>query len=274
MSVASPHAGIYENNAAFRKIVGLVGSKTVDELDNDSVDLLFLASRESMDGMKKFKNVVVYGNLSGDFLVAPRTSLLMPRHRVAGKMVKSFIKYAEKDTGEPHSIWDMLSKCDVTQVGSDDESDSDVESSGSFDKDCIMAKLMESFYATVASLIKKTQHLAMFTGKPYEPVNGESNEDLCKRCFTFDDLEFFKMLFSQIEDKSSKKLLSRLAASPKLLYNEVLLTALWDMAPNKYAVYLPTLSLPHRSILTPLEGSLWHKYTNKVLPQIASIFIT
>ncbi|GFE55570.1 serine esterase domain containing protein [Babesia ovis] len=276
MSVASPHAGSYENNKVFRKMVGMVGSKSIDELDNESVDLLLLASKEAMDYMKRFKNVVVYGNLSGDFLVAPRTSMLMPRHRVSGNMIKSFTKAGEKETGEPHSIWDMLAKYDGSQDVSDGASSSDEESNSNVveKKEGVIAKLMEDFYVTVAQVIRKTEHVNKFMFNKDEPIKDGTDEEVIKQVFTEEDMEFFKMLFAQIESKASKKLLGRFMNSPKLLYNEVLLTALWDMAPNKFAVYLPTMTLPHRSILTPSEGNLFHKYTNKVLPHIASIFVT
>ncbi|GBE59929.1 serine esterase domain containing protein [Babesia ovata] len=269
ISFASPHSGIYENNAAFRKVISLAGSKSIDELDNQSVDLLLLVSEQGLESIKQFQNMIVYGNLWGDHLVAPRTSMLLPRYRINSTMIKAFTKNGEEDPGEPHAILDLMSKYEGPRP--EDDVGDGVESS--VNREEAAEKLIKAFYARVAKVILKTSHVNKLMFDSDKPIIEGDDDSVCRQVFTEEDIKAFTKIISDLVVKASDKLVERLLSKTDLLYQEVLLTALWELTPYKFAVYMPIMCMPHKSIVTPMDIHAYDKLTNKVLTHAADRFI-
>ncbi|GIX64953.1 serine esterase, putative [Babesia caballi] len=265
ISLASPQAGIYENNAAFRKFISLVGSRSIDELDNESADLLLLISSQALETMRQFGNVAVYGNLSGDLLVAPRTSILLPRHKVTSAMLAEFVTFAEADPGEPLAIWDLMAKYDSKHEPGEMTPSEGEELDPSLSRDEVVAKLLVNFYSMVANNIRKSAHINKLMNNSDKPFEDGEDEMVCRQLFSAADIEYFTMLVTQIGAKASQNLIAKLHNYPKLMYNEVMLAGLWEVTHNKFAVFLPAMCMPHKSIITPIEMTSWHKLTEKVL---------
>lgn len=272
ISIATPHSGIYENHVAFRKLVSLIGSKSVDQLDNESVDLLLLVSKEARESMTLFENVVVYGNLWGDMLVAPRTSILLPYHMVGSDIMDHFIKMGEHSPGMPQHVCDMLTNYmppyDPKEAEAGNDEDNPLEA-----RNEKMVKLSQSFFATAAEKIRSTSHIQKLLRKGSTGRLDGPDKQVFLQVFPPEDLEYFTLIISKIVDRADKKLLKRMYEHPKLLYNEVMLSGLWDMTLHKFAVYLPTMCMPHQSIVTLGELDSWHRYTKKILAHVTYMFV-
>ncbi|KAK1934382.1 putative serine esterase domain containing protein [Babesia divergens] len=273
ISLASPHSGIYENHTAFRKVVSFIGSQSVDQLDNESVDMLLLLSKDGRESMRRFQNVVVYGNLSGDMLVAPRTSILLPYHKVSSKALKYFLKVAEELPGVPQHVCELLAKYEPN-----DESEDDTPASGSEEqppegRDEKMTRLLKIFCATTAEKIRNTQHIQKVLLEPNQQLKDGDDESVFMQVFTPEEMEYFKLLVSQIVDRSSGKVHTKIYNQPSFLYNEIMLAGLWEMTQHKFAVYLPTICMPHHSIITIGELGTGQKYTQTVLSHVAHMFV-
>ncbi|KAK1442258.1 hypothetical protein BgAZ_402880 [Babesia gibsoni] len=273
ISLASPHAGIYENHAAFRKLVSFMGSLSVDQLDNESVDLLVLLSKDGRDSMLQFANIVVYGNLSGDMLVAPRTSILLPYHKVDSNRIRYFTKIAEEFPGVPQHVCELMLKFDrkddVTPSSASSDSDHQPEQC----RDDRFQKIRSIFYSITAEKIRCSSHIIKLLHGADAELADASEMDLIKQVFTKEDIDYFDSLLSQIVDRSPIKLMRKFSKHPKLLYSEVLLSGLWGITQHKFAVYLPTICMPHNSIVTVGDLGPWEGYTRNILSHVSYMFV-
>ncbi|VWU51383.1 serine esterase, putative [Hepatocystis sp. ex Piliocolobus tephrosceles] len=78
ITFACPHVGVHENMAIFKSLSSYLYSHTIDDLNNKTTVLLRIATIESINVLKQFKNIIFYGNSQSDWLVGTRTSLILP----------------------------------------------------------------------------------------------------------------------------------------------------------------------------------------------------
>ncbi|EUD65481.1 hypothetical protein C922_04221 [Plasmodium inui San Antonio 1] len=78
ITFACPHIGVHENMAIIKLFSSYLGAHTIDDLNNKTPLLLKIASVESINILKKFENIIFYGNAQSDWLVGIRTSLILP----------------------------------------------------------------------------------------------------------------------------------------------------------------------------------------------------
>ncbi|UKJ88952.2 hypothetical protein MACJ_002198 [Theileria orientalis] len=299
--VATPHAGIYEDNREFRKLVSLIDSNTINELDNETIELLFLLKDEGF--VNEFDKFLIYGNISGDMMVAPRTSIILPYHLYSEKDLHRIQKMIQKSPGTPTEI----SKLDFLRAGdsqspltSDDlesnsdgpdtgrkekqREDSDDEDAGFLDRGAVAAELMRRFAEIVEQKIANSrnieyiQNLMPSTSANQRGVDGtaspkrKKSESSRRKMFSQQDFERFNHVIAEIVRASDEALLRRLMADGSLFYFEVLLSLTHRLPSARFAVYIPRIHMPHRSIIT-LHAPVTHEsYTEEVLAHITHNF--
>uniref|UniRef100_A0A0G4GHT3 DUF676 domain-containing protein n=1 Tax=Chromera velia CCMP2878 TaxID=1169474 RepID=A0A0G4GHT3_9ALVE len=95
ITFATPHLGIRENHWMIRGGARLLKSATGADLNLDNSVLEGLANEESINVLKKFHRLAAYGNIQYDWLVGPRTSLILP------SVPDSIVKEATENPGVP-----------------------------------------------------------------------------------------------------------------------------------------------------------------------------
>ncbi|BAM41243.1 uncharacterized protein TOT_030000506 [Theileria orientalis strain Shintoku] len=269
--VATPHAGIYEDNREFRKLVSLIGSNTINELDNETVELLFLLKDEGFVG--EFERFIIYGNISGDMMVAPRTSIILPYHLYSDKDLHRIQKLIQKSPGTPREI----SELDFLRGA-------DSQSPLNSDEEAVASELMARFSEIVERKIANSRSLKYIQNLMLSPPDRQRSLDGAvgskrKRCdpsghgmFSRHDFAKFNDVISEIVRVADESLLRRLMADNSLFYFEVLLSITHRLPCTKFAVYIPRIHMPHRSIIT-LHAPVTHEsYTEEVLTHITHTF--
>ncbi|UKK01320.2 hypothetical protein MACK_002133 [Theileria orientalis] len=299
--VATPHAGIYEDNREFRKLVSLIDSNTINELDNETIELLFLLKDEGF--VNQFEKFLIYGNISGDMMVAPRTSIILPYHLYSEKDLHRIQKIIQKSPGRPREIseLDYLRGADGHSPVTSDEPESNSDSAETernekekehsdgdeaelLDREAVAAELMRRFSEIVdkkianSRNIKYIQNLLPSAPSKQRSLDGtvsskrKKSESSKQKIFSQQDFDRFNDVIAEIVRTSDESLLRRLMADRSLFYFEVLLSITHRVPSTKFAVYIPTIHMPHRSIIT-LHAPVTHEsYTEEVLSHITHTF--
>ncbi|EKX72904.1 conserved hypothetical protein [Theileria equi strain WA] len=270
ITLATPHAGIYENSLGFRKFVSLIGSQTVSELENETVDLLYLLGEYGINSIGKFENVCIYGNISGDYMVAPRTSIILPYWAYPEKVVSFFAKVTEKEPGIPQNVNEMYA-----EYKANDKEKPCKKSKFGTKEECI-EHFINKFYHITAKRINNTKHLSYLQ----RCTAWDSHENLdnvnileCLKVFSKKDLDNITSVITIIVMNASEDHLNNMDGSDKLLYTEIILSLLYKLGTSRFAVYIPTFHIPHKSIVSNIETPMQNYYTEQILKHVTDNFI-
>lgn len=295
--IATPHAGIYENNQEFRKLVSLIGSETVNELENETLDLLFLLKDGGL--LEAFESVAIYGNISGDMMVAPRTSIILPNHIYSDHKLAKIHHVLQKIPGKPtemsrifdHIVLDSgssdfgdeTSHLDVSDL-SEPESGEPAHSGDSphspLDRARVVAELTARFAEMVERKTKRSKNLRymqeLVMGEAGEARHSPPQKRLRRaqvRLFGEADLARFNAVIAEIVNNSDAELLGRLQRDEGLFYFEVLLSLMHRVRSSRFAVYIPRINMPHRSIISFQSPVTQESYTGEILGHISRTFL-
>uniref|UniRef100_A0A3B0MVP3 Serine esterase (DUF676), putative n=1 Tax=Theileria annulata TaxID=5874 RepID=A0A3B0MVP3_THEAN len=255
--VATPLVGTFENNSELKRLANLIGSDTISELDNKTIDLLFLLKGEGF--LNKFEKVVAYGNISGDMMVAPRTSLILPNYLVNEEKLREIANVLYKYPGQPANIkmnnnnFHLIFN-DVTKV---------LQNSNPHSPDNSYAtKLTSRFNDLVDAKINNTKHMKFIE----DMLNG-------RPVFSDEDKMKFSTVITDIVSNGNVDELEKFD-DDDYFYNQILMGLLSKLKILKFAVYIPRIHFPHRSIITYQSPISNDTYTYQILENMVNIFET
>ncbi|ANQ08044.1 Serine esterase [Plasmodium coatneyi] len=108
ITFACPHIGVHENMAIMKIFSTYLGAHTIDDLNNKTTLLLKIASVESINILKKFENIIFYGNAQSDWLVGIRTSLILPYTLFNEELIMFIIEQAKNVPEIPINIFSVV----------------------------------------------------------------------------------------------------------------------------------------------------------------------
>ncbi|KJP86118.1 hypothetical protein AK88_04241 [Plasmodium fragile] len=108
ITFACPHIGVHENMAIMKLLSTYLGAHTIDDLNNKTTVLLKIASVESISILKKFENIIFYGNSQSDWLVGIRTSLILPYTLFNEELIMFIIEQAKNVPEIPINIFSVV----------------------------------------------------------------------------------------------------------------------------------------------------------------------
>ncbi|SBS90813.1 serine esterase, putative [Plasmodium ovale curtisi] len=108
ITFACPHIGVHENMAIMNVLSTYLGAHTIDDLNNKTTLLLKIASVESINILKKFENIIFYGNTQSDWLVGMRTSLILPYTLFNEDLIMFIIEQARNVPEIPINIFSVV----------------------------------------------------------------------------------------------------------------------------------------------------------------------
>ncbi|SOV15535.1 serine esterase, putative [Plasmodium sp. gorilla clade G2] len=108
ITFACPHIGVHENMAIMKVLSTYLGAHTIDDLNNKTTLLLKIASVESINILKKFENIIFYGNTQSDWLVGIRTSLILPYTLFNEELILFIIEQAKNVPEIPINIFSVV----------------------------------------------------------------------------------------------------------------------------------------------------------------------
>ncbi|VUZ95824.1 serine esterase, putative [Plasmodium vivax] len=108
ITFACPHIGVHENMAIMKLLSTYLGAHTIDDLNNKTTLLLKIASVESISILKKFENIIFYGNAQSDWLVGIRTSLILPYTLFNEELILFIIEQAKNVPEIPINIFSVV----------------------------------------------------------------------------------------------------------------------------------------------------------------------
>ncbi|VEV56333.1 serine esterase, putative [Plasmodium vinckei vinckei] len=108
ITFASPHIGVHENIPFIKTLSAFLGSHTVDDLNNKSNALLKIGNIEGVNMLKKFENIIFYGNTHSDWLVGIRTSLVLPYTIFNNELLSYIMNKAQKLPDVPLNIFSIV----------------------------------------------------------------------------------------------------------------------------------------------------------------------
>ncbi|EAN31083.1 putative serine esterase (DUF676) family protein [Theileria parva strain Muguga] len=253
--VATPLAGTFENNLEFMRLANLIGSDTISELDNKTIDLLFLLKSEGF--LDKFEKVVAYGNISGDMMVAPRTSLILPNYLVTDEKLREIAKVLYKYPGQPANI-NMNNE--NLQLVFDNVTKVIHNSNPHSTDDSFADELTDRFNQLLDNKIKNTNHMKFI-------------EDMLDNSplFTAEDKLKFTKVISDIVRTGNVDEFDKFD-DDDFFYHQILMGLLDKLKIIKFAVYIPRIHFPHRSIITYQSPISNERYTYQILENMVNIF--
>ncbi|CAA9988185.1 serine esterase, putative [Plasmodium knowlesi strain H] len=108
ITFACPHIGVHENMKIMNLFSTYLGAHTIDDLNNKTTLLLKIASVESINILKKFENIIFYGNAQSDWLVGIRTSLILPYTLFNEELIMFIIEQAKNVPEIPINIFSVV----------------------------------------------------------------------------------------------------------------------------------------------------------------------
>ncbi|CRH00029.1 serine esterase, putative [Plasmodium relictum] len=108
ITFACPHIGVHENIAVMKVLSTYLGAHTIDDLNNKTTLLLRIANVKSINVLKKFENIIFYGNTQSDWLVGIRTSLILPYTLFNEELILFIIEQAKNVPEIPINIFSVV----------------------------------------------------------------------------------------------------------------------------------------------------------------------
>ncbi|CRG96209.1 serine esterase, putative [Plasmodium gallinaceum] len=108
ITFACPHIGVHENLAVMKILSTYLGAHTIDDLNNKTTLLLRIANVKSINVLKKFENIIFYGNTQSDWLVGIRTSLILPYTLFNEELILFIIEQAKNVPEIPINIFSVV----------------------------------------------------------------------------------------------------------------------------------------------------------------------
>ncbi|SCM20875.1 serine esterase, putative [Plasmodium chabaudi adami] len=108
ITFASPHIGVHENTPFIRALSKYLGAHTVDDLNNKTNIMLKIGNVEGINMLKKFENIIFYGNTHSDWLVGIRTSLVLPYTLFSSELLSYIMNKAQNLPDVPINIFSIV----------------------------------------------------------------------------------------------------------------------------------------------------------------------
>lgn len=108
ITFACPHIGVHENIAILKTLSTYLGAHTIDDLNNKTTALLKIANLKCITILKKFENIIFYGNTQSDWLVGIRTSLILPYSLFNEDLIMFILEQARNVPEIPLSIFSIV----------------------------------------------------------------------------------------------------------------------------------------------------------------------
>ncbi|CAD2103821.1 serine esterase, putative [Plasmodium vinckei] len=108
ITFACPHIGVHENTPFIRALSTFLGAHTVDDLNNKTNAMLKIGNVEGVNMLKKFENIIFYGNTHSDWLVGIRTSLVLPYTLFNNELLSYIMNKAQNLPDVPINIFSIV----------------------------------------------------------------------------------------------------------------------------------------------------------------------